>query len=139
MTGLLRILSGTWEDGSFSLLLLKEQRFVYTVGIGYSLACNSIGLSHEPTPARKQSAVLVHAGSPFAAYAKAIPDDAMTLEHLKSTGDTTLRKSLSEGEAGEIQKSLFRFMHPETSGEPRNHTAGASTSPLSLLRSGASR
>ena len=84
--------------------------------------------------------MVLHAGSPFAAYAEAMSEDsssdAVTLEHLKSLGDTTVRKSLSEGVAGEIRKSLRKSMHPETSGEPRNHTAGASSSPLSFLGHG---
>ena len=57
---------------------------------------------------RALSFAVMHAGSPFAAYAEALPEDAVSLVQVKAWEAASLTKSLSEGTA-QVQPSAF---HP---------------------------
>lgn len=76
--------------------------------------------------------VLLHAGSPFAAYAEAMLEDAAAAKQLTSTRDIDIRRALSEGREGDVQRSLRKALQPETTEHASSHAAGPSVFPFSF-------
>ena len=81
--------------------------------------------------------VPLHAGSPFAAYAAAMPEDSAFSSRPKTLRDAQLDQALSEGRAVGLHGRTRGPLDTGTPEASRNCAAGASSFPLSLFRSAA--